>query len=70
MITNSETQIPDISVSHQGTICLFRPLTEAARLHLEAQCPGATWFGEALCCEHRYAGELATVLQRDGFTLE
>ena len=69
-ITKALTASADISVSNYGTIFLFRPLTDAARLHLEQHCAEATWFGGALCCEHRYAGGLAETLQRDGFTVE
>jgi hypothetical protein len=57
-------------LSHHGTIFLFQPFTEAARLHLEVCCPDATWFAGALVCEHRYARELAASLSSDGFTVE
>jgi len=60
----------DIEVSNLGSIFLFRPHTEAARLHLEEHCPGATWFGSALVCEHRYAADLTATLQSAGFKVE
>ena len=69
-ISETLTAGADISVSNCGTIFLFRPLTEAARAHLEAHCADAQWFGGALVCEHRYAGSLAEALQSDGFAIE
>jgi hypothetical protein len=54
MRTKTEKTASDILISNQGTIFLFRPLTDAAWLHLELHCPDATWFGGALFCEHRY----------------
>jgi hypothetical protein len=68
--TKTEALAADILISNHGTIFLFRPLTDAARLHLEQHCAEATWFGGALCCEHRYAAGLAANLQGDGFTVE
>ena len=69
-ISQTATAGADISVSNCGTIFLFRPLTDAAREHLESNCPDAQWFGGALACEHRYAGGLTGTLQSDGFTIE
>jgi len=62
--------IIDIEVSNLGSIFLFRPNTEAARLHLERHCPDATWFGGALVCEHRFAMDLVVALRSEGFTVE
>ena len=61
---------PDITVSNQGSIYLFRPLTHDTRRHLEQHCPDAQWFCGALVVEHRYAGDLAAALQGDGFVVE
>ena len=67
---NAEKPEVDIEVSDLGSIFLFYPNTEIARLHLEKHCLDALWFGGALCCEHRYALYLAANLQRAGFTVE
>jgi hypothetical protein len=67
---SSEKSKINIEVSNFGSIFLFRPNTEAARLHLEEHCPGATWFGGALVCEHRYAADLAASLKSAGFKVE
>jgi hypothetical protein len=70
MKPKNEARGADILISNHGTIFLFRPLTNAARLHLvEKHCLDATWFGGALVVEHRYAGNLAITLQRDGLTV-
>jgi len=67
---STKTKSADIEVINQGSIYLFRPRNEAAKVHLEEHCSDATWFCGALVCEHRYAGDLATVLQRDGFKMD
>ncbi len=61
---------PDITVSNQGSLILFRPITPEAKAHLEEKCADAQWFGGAVACDHRYAGDLAINLHNDGFTLE
>ena len=66
----SSTTEADYTADNQGSIFLFRPLTEAARLHLEEHCSDATWFGDAVVCEHRYAADLAAALRGKGFILE
>jgi hypothetical protein len=70
MSTQNKINDVDISISNSGTIFLFRPLNDSAKLHLEDHCADAQWFGGALACEHRYAGDLANVLQHDGFLVE
>jgi hypothetical protein len=59
----------DFVIQNDGTILLFRPLTDAAREWLEANVQeDAQWFGGALVVEHRYAGALAVALIEAGFT--
>jgi hypothetical protein len=61
----------DFRIEGGGTVYLFRPLTETAREHLEANVQeDAQWFGDALAVEHRYAGPLAEALTQEGFRLE
>lgn len=57
----SSTTEADYTADNQGSIFLFRPLTEAARLHLEEHCSDTTWFGDAVVYEHR-SGEKVSYL--------
>ena len=62
------TQQLDYQVARSGSMFLFLPQNEAARRHLEDHSGDeAQWFGGGLVVEHRYAGDLAAALQRDGF---
>jgi hypothetical protein len=68
---NQEHQAADFLVQNEGTIFLFRPLTESAAAHLEENVQkDALWFGDALVVEHRYARDLAAALNEEGFTLK
>jgi hypothetical protein len=59
----------DFTIQNEGTILLFRPLTDACRQWLEKNVQNdAHWFGEALVVEHRFAGNLAVGLIEAGFT--
>jgi hypothetical protein len=59
----------DFIIRNEGTILLFRPLTDAAREWLEENVQAdAQWFRGALVVEHRYAGDLAVGLIQAGFT--
>ena len=64
------THAAAISVSNQGSVFLFRPLTDAARLHLEECCPDGMWFAGALVCERRYAQDFAVSLGGNGFVIK
>lgn len=58
----------DYTIENHGTIFLVRPQSDAARQHLLDHTPEeAQWFGDALVVEHRYAFDLATQLQTDGW---
>ena len=55
--------------SGEGSILLFRPLTDAAREWLKENVQGdAQWFGDALVVERRYAGDLAVGMLAAGLT--
>ena len=57
----------DVEVRNEGTIFLFRPLTEAAREWLaENVDEEAMYYGEFLVVEHRYADDLAQGMIDDG----
>jgi hypothetical protein len=63
--------LADVTVTGEGTVCLFQPLTHAAEDWMEEHVVGETqWFGSALCVEHRYAGDLAQGMQEDELRLE
>jgi hypothetical protein len=61
----------DFKVQNEGTIYLFRPLTDAAAAHIEEHVgDDAQFFGGALVVEHRYARDLAVQLTEEGFKLQ
>jgi hypothetical protein len=61
---------PDLIVRDEGTLFLFCPLTPRARAwideHVQAD---ATWYGNALVVEHRYALALAVGMHEAGLTI-
>ncbi len=61
---------PDLIVRDAGTLFLFCPLTPRARAwideHVQAD---ATWYGNALVVEHRYAWALAIGMNDAGLTI-
>ena len=59
----------DFIIQNEGSILLFRPLTDAAREWIEEHLQeDATWFGEALVVQHRYASDLAMGMLAAGLT--
>jgi hypothetical protein len=63
-------QEPDFRIENHGSIFLFDPQNTGAENHLrENVSQEALWFGGALAVEPRYARDLATALQREGFQL-
>lgn len=61
---------PDVTVHNEGTLFLFRPLTDKAKAWIAAHVqPEALWFGDALVVEHRYAADLAQGMRDDGLRL-
>lgn len=68
--TTFAAQEADFYVTNHSSIFLFRPLTKAAREHLEENVQeDAQWFGGALVVEHRYAEGLMHALCNEGFKL-
>lgn len=66
----AEEHQPDVAVHNEGTLFLFRTLTDRARnwiaAHVQAD---ALWFGDALVVEHRFAADLAQGMRDDGLLL-
>ena len=61
---------PDVLVSDEGTLFLFCPLTPRAKQWIDANVQSdATWFGNALVVEHRYAWELGKGMRDAGLNL-
>lgn len=63
--------VTDVQIINEGTIVLFRPLTDQARAWIEenVQTEPWQWFGGGLCVEHRYAHDLADGMERDGLNV-
>lgn len=66
-----EEHQPDVIVSNEGTVVLFRPMTKRARAWVDGnvQAEPWQWFGDALVVEHRYAADLAQGMRDDGLLL-
>jgi hypothetical protein len=61
----------DVLVSNQGSIVLFRPMTEDARAWIEENVQSdAQWFGGALAVEHSYVLDLIDGMKGDGLIVE
>lgn len=59
----------DIEINNEGTIFLFRPLTQVAKDWIEENVQeDAQWFGGVLVVEHRYASDLAIGMLNAGLT--
>jgi hypothetical protein len=61
---------PDVLVANAGTVFVFWPLTSRAKQWIEDNVePDATWYGEALVVEHRFALGLAAGMRDAGLEL-
>lgn len=62
------SRYPDLSVQNEGTIFLLRPLTDAGAAWIGENlvAEDVQWFGDALCVEHRYIGEIVQAAQEYG----
>jgi len=61
---------PDVLVSNEGTLFLFCPLTPRTKQWIEDNVQSdATWFGNALVVEHRYAWGLGQGMRDAGLNL-
>lgn len=61
----------DVAISDEGTIVLFKPLTEAAREWISdhVQSESWQWLAGRLAVEHRYASVLIEAMRGDGLTV-
>lgn len=60
----------DVTVRDEGTLFLFRPITEAGREWIASNVQDdATWFAGALVVEHRYATDLYHGMVNDGLAV-
>lgn len=59
----------DISVSNEGSIFMFYPLTTEGKGWLEENTDGM-WLGNGLAVEHRFAWDLAQGAIEDGLIVE
>jgi hypothetical protein len=59
----------DLHYTNHGSIITMQPLTQAARDWIADHIPeDAQTFGDAVCIEPRYFGEIAYGAQEDGLT--
>ena len=62
---------PDVLVAVEGTVFVFCPLTSRAKEWVDEHVqPDATWFGNALIVEHRFAWGLAQGMKDAGLVLK
>ena len=57
---------PDFTVSNEGTIFIFNPITKAAYGWVNENIEEPHWWGNSLIVEHRYARPLGLGILRDG----
>ena len=69
--TEITEKAPDVLVNNQGTLFLFCPLTARAKQWIADNVQSdATWFGNVLVVEHRYAWGLAQGMIDAGLKLQ
>ena len=62
---------PDAVLTGGGTIYLLEPLSESAASWIAEFVAGETsWFGNALCIEHRYVEDVVTAMRADGLDVQ
>jgi len=62
---------PDFEVQDEGSICLLRPLTDAAKTWVGEHIPDdAQWFGNAVAVEHRFIEPIVVGIVADGLEVE
>ena len=66
-----QAKAPDVLVANEGTVLVFCPMTSRAREWVDEHVQSdATWFGNALIVEYRFAWGLAQGMITDGLRLE
>lgn len=65
------TDEPDYAVTDEGTLFLFRPVSDAAREHGERMFADAMQMGPSYAVEHRYAADiLHDLIENEGFAVD
>lgn len=59
----------DVLINNHGSIITFMPMTERAENWIADNVPDPLYFGHALCCEPRFAENLAMGMQESGLSL-
>ena len=61
---------PDFSFANHGSICIFTPLTPAAKTWVADHIPeDAQRWGRGIVIEPRYAGDILAGIMGDGLTV-
>ena len=67
----NDKRTPDVLVSNAGTVFVFCPLTSRAKQWIDENVqPDATWYGDSLVVEHRFAWGLAAGMKNAGLELK
>ena len=65
----NQMKTPDVLIHDEGTLFLFCLLTPRAKQWVDHVQTDATWFGNALVVEHRYARGLGQGMRDAGLKL-
>jgi hypothetical protein len=71
-VSNSHPRYPDLEVQNEGSIFLLRPLTDtgAAWIGENLASEDVQYFGDALCVEHRFIGDIVEGAISDGLVVK
>lgn len=64
------THAPDVLIANAGTVFVFCPLTSRAKEWIDENTEDATWYGDALIVDHRFAWGLARGMKDAGLELK
>ena len=72
MSNRNAEHMPDATLVYDlGSICLLRPVTDAAREWLDENVdPDAQWLGAAVAIELRYVAPIVDAMQDEGLVVE
>lgn len=60
----------DVIIENHGTIFMFQPMTEQAENWIGNNVADPMFLGSVLCCEHRFAEDLANGMIESGLSLQ
>ncbi len=65
------TNIPDVQIVNHGSVVAFHLLSQNAKTFVDenVQAEGWQFMGDALCVDHRFAGDLAEGMRENGLVL-